>query len=195
MINTILKLLIENNSSTGYGFLIACGIVALIFFILYGINNKTSLSPVSFVIGGVLLAFFTYQMSKLYGAIVVYSSIDDLVGLAEDSINSVANSFISGNDLETSIMSFLGNAVSEYTTPVLTWTQDMIDSVYESLYWYMGRRVIYSVLAIILAVVAVLYTSDLNLGRQSRYTSSRRDNFVSRRSTERRPVGRRTRRY
>lgn len=195
MISTILKLLIENYSNTGYGFLIACGIVALIFFVLHEINNKMTLSPISFVIGGVLLAFLTYQMSKLYGAIVVYRTIDNMVGVAEGSISSVANSLTSSNDLGTSIMSFLGDAVSEYTTSALAWTMDMIDSAYESLCWYMGRRVIYSVLASILAVVAVLYTSDSNYGRQSRYASSRRNNFVSRRSTEQRPVGRRNRIY
>lgn len=81
--------LINTTANIEYGLLIAIVLVALLLLGLCAINDRKQLNVLSFIIGAVLVALLTFQMSRMLGACTISSAISDatdLVGMFSPTV-------------------------------------------------------------------------------------------------------------
>lgn len=81
--------LIDTMSNIEYGLLIAILLVGLLLFLIASLNSQKNLNVLSYIIGSVLVALLTFQMSRLIGGYEIYRDMARL----KNVVNSVSPTF------------------------------------------------------------------------------------------------------
>lgn len=97
----MIKEFIDVAANLEFGVLIAIILVILLMFCISSMNNRKKMNVLSYIIGLVLIAILTFQMSSLLGACTLYDSSSDLSNLI-GTVSPTLSKYISsgaGNDI------------------------------------------------------------------------------------------------
>ena len=145
----ILNTLIDGVASIGWGIALAAVILLLLFQIIYAVYGATKrFSPLSWIIGGVLLILLSIQCSLLVGGIKLKSKCSDVAILIDGSIPQ--EGIVSRENVKDAIskaakqMPFVSNIIDSNDIDNLNPEDSIGDAVMHKAYiylnWYMVRR-------------------------------------------------------
>lgn len=198
ILENILYQQIVDHSNIWYGIGIAILLVFILFGIITFIFRDRTLNFLSIALGILALPFLSFQMARLCGAIDVYNMLNNITDMAsnvKETISGVTG--ISEDDANkalsyaSSVLPGINSYVETFTSSLSDFSRDMLEQAYSFLYWYIARRILWSLCFIAVSAIGIIIT--MNKVHRQRH-SSRYERITSRRIDEHRPMNRKSRR-
>ena len=188
-------------SSVIWGVLIAVACMALFVFLIKGWYKDATFSPVSYLVGGILFLFLSFQCILIVGSIKIIDTTD----YYETEITNIVNSVYDATDKvsvkksdeiikeiieEFPILQYYisGGEFSGFTAMELP--HAMADELRSYMRWYIFRRLLWCLGFVIVGAICVIKSLSRNYSPLRRSERGQRQRV----QTERRRVSRRTRR-
>lgn len=188
-------------SSVIWGILIAIGCVALFVLLIKGWYKDATFSPISYVIGAILLVFLSIQCILIVGSIKIINTTDyyetEIARIVDNAYNASDEVTIGQSDEiikeiigEFPILHYYigGGEFSGFTAKELP--HAMADELRSFMRWYIFRRLLWCLGFVVVGAFLVIrsLSRNYNLKRQTRRVERERV------QTDRRRVSRRPRR-
>lgn len=189
----LLNYFIEAYSSIWYGIIAAVVIVAALFFVIASMQGGNKrFTPLSYILGIALGAFLTFQCASMIGAIMFKSDCYDTAAIVDDfTPNSELRQDSKDIRKELRRMQndnpFIENFIDideiDENLPDGAIGTAALSKVHTYLNWYIFRRILWSLLACGIGVLAILYTMERTPRGRTRktpgYRSSRNRRHIS----------------
>lgn len=184
----ILNHFIDAYSSAWYGIIAAVLVVAALFFIIAAMQGGNKrFSPLTYVLGVVLAAFWAFQFTFMIGAIMFKSDCSDITSIINDFVPNSTLTNGAGDlrsnlkrlaEEEPFIKNFIDVDAIDDSLPDGAIGDAILSKVHTYLNWYIVRRVLWSLLACgIIGTLMYLSMERIPQGRTRRtpgYRSSNR---------------------
>ena len=164
----ILNHFIDAYSSIWYGILVAVIVVAALFFIIAAMQGGNKrFSPLTYILGVALTAFLSFQFTFMIGAIMFKSDCNDITSIINDFIpnSSLTNGIgeIRSNlkqlaKEEPFIKNFIDVDAIDDSLPDGAIGDAILSKVHSYLNWYIFRRIMWSLVAMIIASFLLRFT-------------------------------------
>lgn len=160
----------------GVGFIVSLFLLGIASFVW---KNK-SLSILSFAIAVLLVPCIAYHASKLYGVYKLNDAIDTAVASANIVGSLIGGSSLFNSDLASDAMDVLGffvpevNDVRNAVNEISNGGKEIMEQVENYVMWYTVRRVLWSLLFIVIAFTGMYFTMENSSGSYSRGTRTHR---------------------
>lgn len=153
----ILNSFIDAYSSIWYGILVAVIVVVLFFFAIAAIQGGNKrFSPLSYVLGVVLVAFLSFQFTFMIGAIMFKSDCTDISSIINDFVpnrelidntNGIRESLRELEREAPFIKNFIDIDDIDKNLPDGAIGDAILSKVHSYLNWYIVRRILWSLFA------------------------------------------------
>ena len=167
---SILNSFIDAYSCIWYGIIAAMVVVAALFYLIVVIQGgEKRFSPLSYILGVVLAAFLSYQFTFLIGAIMLKSDCNDVSSFINDFVpnkeiinnaSDIRNNLRQLEKEEPFIKNFIDVDAIDESLPDGAIGDALLSKVHSYLNWYIVRRILWSLGAILLFGFLMLYTME-----------------------------------
>lgn len=173
-------------SSAIWGFLIAFACMALFFFVIKGWYKDATFSPISYLVGGVLFLFLSFQCVLIVGSLKILDTTDyyeteiaNLVNTAYDAADEVSKGksgeIISELIDQYPILQYYIDGGEFYGYTARQLPHAIAEELRSFMRWYIFRRILWCLGFVIVGAVCVIKS----MSRQKKYVSSNLRRSVS----------------
>ncbi len=166
----ILNHFIDAYSSAWYGIVAAVIFVAALFFVIAAMQGGNKrFSPLTYVLGAALTAFLSFQFTFMIGAILFKSDCSDITSIINDFVPNSTLTNGAGDlrsnlkrlaEEEPFIKNFIDVDAIDDSLPDGAIGDAILSKVHTYLNWYIVRRVLWSIGAMIIAGFLLTFTLE-----------------------------------
>ena len=166
----ILNHFIDAYSSAWYGIIAAVIVVAALFFVIAAMQGGNKrFSPLTYVLGVALAAFLSFQFTFMIGAILFKSDCSDITSIINDFVPNSTLTNGAGDlrsnlkrlaEEEPFIKNFIDVDAIDDSLPDGAIGDAILSKVHTYLNWYIVRRVLWSIGAMIIAGFLLTFTLE-----------------------------------
>ena len=166
-------------SSVLWGFLIAFACMALFFYVIKGWYKDAAFSPVSYLVGGVLFLFLSFQCVLIVGSIKILDTTDyyeteitNIVNTVYDAADEVSKGksgeIISELIDQYPILQYYIDGGEFYGYTALQLPHAIAEELRSFMHWYIFRRILWCLGFVIVGAICVIKSMSMH----KKYVSS-----------------------